>query len=72
MSSSQDIAFGSLVLEFFLSHHLQPDEVSPFLQNEWSQPQVQGDLVTARAGHAGIAVDDDWFIVGGGDNRNGM
>ncbi|KAJ0101737.1 hypothetical protein Patl1_05999 [Pistacia atlantica] len=39
--------------------------------NEWSQPEVQGDLVTARAGHAGIAVVDDWFIVGGGDNRNG-
>ncbi|XP_044460473.1 acyl-CoA-binding domain-containing protein 4, partial [Mangifera indica] len=39
--------------------------------NEWSQPQVQGDLVTPRAGHAGVVIGDDWFIVGGGDNCNG-
>ncbi|KAL2548905.1 Galactose oxidase/kelch repeat superfamily protein [Forsythia ovata] len=38
---------------------------------EWSQPQIQGDLVTPRAGHAGVAIDGDWFIVGGGDNRSG-
>ncbi|KAB1211042.1 Acyl-CoA-binding domain-containing protein 4 [Morella rubra] len=38
---------------------------------EWSQPEVQGDLVTARAGHAGITFDDDWYVVGGGDNRSG-
>lgn len=42
------------------------------LQMEWSQPQVQGDLVSPRAGHAGITIDEDWYIVGGGDNRNGM
>lgn len=42
------------------------------MQNEWSQPQVQGDLVTPRAGHAGVVIGDDWFIVGGGDNCNGM
>ncbi|KAJ4720691.1 acyl-CoA-binding domain-containing protein 4-like [Melia azedarach] len=38
---------------------------------EWSQPQIQGDLVTARAGHAGITIDENWYIVGGGDNNNG-
>ncbi|GFQ03659.1 acyl-coa-binding domain-containing protein 4 [Phtheirospermum japonicum] len=38
---------------------------------EWSQPQLQGDLVNARAGHAGVAVEGNWFIVGGGDNKSG-
>ncbi|XP_021295609.1 acyl-CoA-binding domain-containing protein 4 isoform X1 [Herrania umbratica] len=38
---------------------------------EWSQPQVQGDLVSPRAGHAGISIDEIWYIVGGGDNSNG-
>ncbi|XP_059628379.1 acyl-CoA-binding domain-containing protein 4-like isoform X2 [Cornus florida] len=38
---------------------------------EWSQPQIQGDLVASRAGHAGITIDDNWYIVGGGDNKNG-
>ncbi|KAG2729734.1 hypothetical protein I3760_01G263400 [Carya illinoinensis] len=38
---------------------------------EWSQPQIQGDLVTARAGHAGINIDENWYIVGGGDNKSG-
>ncbi|XP_057471623.1 acyl-CoA-binding domain-containing protein 4-like [Actinidia eriantha] len=38
---------------------------------EWSQPQLQGDLVTPRAGHAGITIDENWYIVGGGDNRSG-
>ncbi|KAK2969061.1 hypothetical protein RJ640_021100 [Escallonia rubra] len=38
---------------------------------EWSQPQIQGDLVTPRAGHAGITIDENWYIVGGGDNRSG-
>lgn len=38
---------------------------------EWSQPDIQGDLVTPRAGHAGITIDDMWYIVGGGDNKNG-
>ncbi|XVF83007.1 hypothetical protein PTKIN_Ptkin16aG0098000 [Pterospermum kingtungense] len=42
------------------------------LQNmEWSQPQIQGDLVSPRAGHAGISIDEMWYIVGGGDNKNG-
>ncbi|MED6135107.1 hypothetical protein PIB30_043076 [Stylosanthes scabra] len=38
---------------------------------EWSQPQIQGDIVSSRAGHAGITIDESWFIVGGGDNRSG-
>ncbi|KAL7109292.1 hypothetical protein ACP275_06G166700 [Erythranthe tilingii] len=38
---------------------------------EWSQPQMQGDLVNARAGHAGVVVDGNWFVVGGGDNKSG-
>lgn len=38
---------------------------------EWSLPQIQGDLVSPRAGHAGITVNDSWVIVGGGDNRSG-
>ncbi|KAJ8765993.1 hypothetical protein K2173_020509 [Erythroxylum novogranatense] len=38
---------------------------------EWSQPEIQGDVVTPRAGHAGIAIDENWYIVGGGDNKNG-
>lgn len=42
------------------------------LQMEWSQPQVQGEIVTPRAGHAGITIDEDWYIVGGGDNKSGM
>lgn len=43
------------------------------MQLEWSQPQILGDLVAnPRAGHAGAVVDENWYIVGGGDNRNGM
>ena len=41
------------------------------MQMEWSQPQIQGDLVSPRAGHAGISIDEMWYIVGGGDNSNG-
>ena len=41
-------------------------------QREWSQPQIQGDLVAPRAGHAGITIDENWYIVGGGDNKNGI
>ncbi|KAJ6983456.1 hypothetical protein NC653_026307 [Populus alba x Populus x berolinensis] len=40
-------------------------------QMEWSQPEVQGDLVTPRAGHAGVTIGENWYIVGGGDNKNG-
>lgn len=28
--------------------------------------------MTPRAGHAGITIYENWYIVGGGDNRNGM
>nr|XP_043631947.1 acyl-CoA-binding domain-containing protein 4-like [Erigeron canadensis] len=38
---------------------------------EWSQPQIPDDLVSPRAGHAGVTIDEKWFIVGGGDNKNG-
>lgn len=38
---------------------------------EWSQPQIQGDFVTPRAGHDGVTVDENWYIVGGGDNKSG-
>ncbi|CAL5363428.1 unnamed protein product [Camellia sinensis] len=44
---------------------------SHLLQLEWSQPQIQGDLVAPRAGHAGITIDENWYIVGGGDNKSG-
>ncbi|CAA6673320.1 unnamed protein product [Spirodela intermedia] len=38
---------------------------------EWSEPQTQGEVVTPRAGHAGTAIEDMWYIVGGGDNKSG-
>ncbi|XP_023751377.1 acyl-CoA-binding domain-containing protein 6 [Lactuca sativa] len=38
---------------------------------EWSQPEIQGDLVSPRAGHAGVSIDENWYIVGGGDNKSG-
>lgn len=38
---------------------------------EWSQPQIQGDPVSPRAGHAGVSIDENWYIVGGGDNKSG-
>ncbi|KAI0500404.1 hypothetical protein KFK09_018616 [Dendrobium nobile] len=42
------------------------------LQNmEWSQPDVQGVAVTPRGGHAGAAVGDMWYLVGGGNNISG-
>ncbi|KAL5566052.1 hypothetical protein UlMin_029216 [Ulmus minor] len=39
---------------------------------EWSRPTQQGDIPTARAGHAGVTVGENWFIVGGGDNKSGV
>lgn len=39
---------------------------------EWSRPTQQGEIPTPRAGHAGVTVGENWFIVGGGDNKNGM
>ncbi|GMN43875.1 hypothetical protein TIFTF001_013073 [Ficus carica] len=39
---------------------------------EWSRPTQQGDIPTPRAGHAGVTVGENWFIVGGGDNKSGV
>lgn len=41
------------------------------MEMEWSQPQSQGDIVAPRAGHAGISIDENSYIVGGSDNRSG-
>ena len=38
---------------------------------EWSRPKQQGIVPAPRAGHAGVTIGDNWFIVGGGDNKNG-
>ncbi|XP_010464068.1 PREDICTED: acyl-CoA-binding domain-containing protein 4 isoform X2 [Camelina sativa] len=38
---------------------------------EWSRPSQQGDAPTPRAGHAGVTIGENWFIVGGGDNKSG-
>lgn len=42
------------------------------LKMEWSRPKQQGDIPRPRAGHAGVTVGENWFIVGGGDNTSGM
>lgn len=39
---------------------------------EWSRPTQQGEIPSHRAGHAGAAVGENWFIVGGGNNRSGV
>lgn len=39
---------------------------------EWSRPKQQGEIPSPRAGHAGVTVGENWFIVGGGDNKTGM
>ncbi|THG07315.1 hypothetical protein TEA_006671 [Camellia sinensis var. sinensis] len=39
---------------------------------EWSRPTQQGEIPSPRAGHAGATVGENWFIVGGGDNRSGV
>ncbi|KAL8028892.1 hypothetical protein ABFX02_14G191900 [Erythranthe guttata] len=39
---------------------------------EWSRPTQQGAIPSPRAGHAGVAVGENWFIVGGGDNKSGV
>uniref|UniRef100_M8BYW6 Acyl-CoA-binding domain-containing protein 4 n=1 Tax=Aegilops tauschii TaxID=37682 RepID=M8BYW6_AEGTA len=38
---------------------------------EWSQPDTQGAHITPRSGHAGMMIDENWYIVGGGDNASG-
>ncbi|XP_065852766.1 acyl-CoA-binding domain-containing protein 4-like [Euphorbia lathyris] len=39
---------------------------------EWTRPTQQGEMPSARAGHAGVTVGENWFIVGGGDNKSGV
>ncbi|KAJ7571126.1 hypothetical protein O6H91_01G150000 [Diphasiastrum complanatum] len=39
---------------------------------EWSQPPPFGVLPAPRAGHAGVIIGDNWYVVGGGDNKTGM
>lgn len=62
--------FFHLFLKLLL-FHCNMVEIFCLLQLEWSLPQIQGDLVSPRAGHAGITINDSWFIVGGGDNKSG-
>nr|AIS76201.1 acyl-coA binding protein [Brassica napus] len=38
---------------------------------EWSRPAQQGEAPTPRSGHAGVTIGENWFIVGGGDNKSG-
>ncbi|CAN7051733.1 unnamed protein product, partial [Brassica oleracea var. botrytis] len=38
---------------------------------EWSKPAQQGEVPTPRSGHAGVTIGENWFIVGGGDNKSG-
>ncbi|CAH8390425.1 unnamed protein product [Eruca vesicaria subsp. sativa] len=38
---------------------------------EWSKHTQQGEAPTPRAGHAGVTIGENWFIVGGGDNTSG-
>lgn len=39
---------------------------------DWSQPETQGAVVSPRGGHASAAVNENWYIVGGGDNKSGV
>ncbi|KAJ4751686.1 Acyl-CoA binding protein [Rhynchospora pubera] len=39
---------------------------------EWSKPNTQGVAPGPRAGHAGVTVGDNWYIVGGGNNQTGV
>jgi hypothetical protein len=39
---------------------------------EWSRPNIQGVTPGPRAGHAGVTVGDNWYIVGGGNNQTGI
>ncbi|KAG6519763.1 hypothetical protein ZIOFF_023271 [Zingiber officinale] len=39
---------------------------------EWSEPEQQGVVPGPRAGHAGITIRENWFIAGGGNNKNGV
>ncbi|KAH1242147.1 Acyl-CoA-binding domain-containing protein 4 [Glycine max] len=37
---------------------------------EWSRPTQLGEIPSPRAGHAGVTVGENWFIVSGGDNKS--
>ncbi|KAG8390998.1 hypothetical protein BUALT_Bualt01G0142300 [Buddleja alternifolia] len=39
---------------------------------EWSRPIQQGEIPSPRAGHVGVTVGENWFIVGGGNNKSGV
>ncbi|XP_006650861.1 acyl-CoA-binding domain-containing protein 6 [Oryza brachyantha] len=39
---------------------------------EWSRPKQQGLTPGPRAGHAGATVGENWYIVGGGNNKSGV
>ncbi|KAM3254956.1 hypothetical protein ACQJBY_048405 [Aegilops geniculata] len=39
---------------------------------EWSRPEQQGIIPEPRAGHAGVAVGDNWVITGGGNSKKGV
>ncbi|KAL5162068.1 Acyl-CoA-binding domain-containing protein 4 [Glycine soja] len=39
---------------------------------EWSRPTQLGEIPSPRAGHAGVTVGENWFIVSGGDNKSGV
>ncbi|XP_038988699.1 acyl-CoA-binding domain-containing protein 6 isoform X2 [Phoenix dactylifera] len=39
---------------------------------EWSRPKQHGVTPASRAGHAGVTVGENWFIVGGGNNKSGV
>ncbi|CAI9769014.1 unnamed protein product [Fraxinus pennsylvanica] len=39
---------------------------------EWSRPIQQGEIPSPRAGHASLTIGENWFIVGGGDNKSGV
>ncbi|XP_051130808.1 acyl-CoA-binding domain-containing protein 4-like isoform X1 [Andrographis paniculata] len=39
---------------------------------EWSRPIQQGEIPSPRAGHSGVTIGENWFIVGGGDNKSGV
>ncbi|RDX97553.1 Acyl-CoA-binding domain-containing protein 4 [Mucuna pruriens] len=51
-------------------HVLDLQTVRPLM--EWSCPTQLGEIPTPRAGHAGVTVGENWFIVGGGDNKSGV
>ncbi|XVF41893.1 hypothetical protein PTKIN_Ptkin01aG0316900 [Pterospermum kingtungense] len=38
---------------------------------EWSRPTQQCEIPSPRAGHAAVTVGENWFIIGGGDNKSG-